>query len=340
MSEQAGNNNPRNEELDLIDIFRRLGNSLSKFGKFVGHSLMILIVFLLRKWIPLAISIIIGIVISYSLKSASKSFYTSDIVFRNNLSIIDKLKPIDNSGTTSDLIAKINKLHTFCVEKNWSGLASSLHMMSDSVNNISDVSAYWIIDQSKDGIPDYVDYKGNHSAYDTLNIRMPDRFDIRVKINSSVNLNSIRDGILKFINNDSLFQQRNRLRLKQNHDMLSRLNYDILQLDSLQKVKYFEETRNVKPASGGQIIFMQEQKTQLVYNDIYYLYDKKQKLEEERDLYKNIVTSISDFSQPSKRENGAMYYGETVIPVTFSITLIILILLANRKKIKEIFEKY
>ena len=130
------------------------------------------------------------------------------------------------------------------------------------------------------------------------------------------------------------------MRLRQNRELLSRLNFDIIQLDSLQKVKYFEETRNMKPSSGGQIVFMQEQKTQLVYNDIYYLYTKKQTLESERDLYKGIVTVFSDFSLPAKRDNGGMYYGQYLIPVFFFITLLILIFLANRKKLSEIYKKY
>jgi hypothetical protein len=96
----------------------------------------------------------------------------------------------------------------------------------------------------------------------------------------------------------------------------------------------------MKPSSGGQIVFMQEQKTQLVYNDIYSLYTKKQLLESEIDLYKGIVTVLSDFSSPSRRENGAMYYGKQAIPVIFLITLVILIILANRKKMEEIYKKY
>jgi hypothetical protein len=213
-------------------------------------------------------------------------------------------------------------------------------MKPESVKNISDISAFWIIDQSRDGIPDYVDYKGNHSPSDTNNVRMQDRLNIRVKINYPLDLNSVRDGIIKFIENDSLFQQRNRVRLKQNHDLLVRLSYDVLELDSLQKVKYFEETRNMKPGSGGQIVFMQEQKTQLVYNDIYFLYARKQNLESERDLYKGIVTILSDFSLPTKRDNGAMYYGKSIIPFFFLITLLILILTANRRKLQEIYQKY
>lgn len=337
MPESTTNNN---DEIDLMYLFRRIGRTLNRWGKALAITFLTSVVFLVKRWLPLGLSLAAGIAISYILKTTSPSFYTSDLVFRNNLILMDKKTLRDNSGTTSEIISKINKLHTFCAEGNSAALSEALSMNPEAVKNISDISAYWIIDQSRDGIPDYVDYKGSHNAYDTINIRMQDRLDVRVKINSPQDLILIREGIVKFIESDSLYQQRNRVRLRQNRELLSRLNFDIIQLDSLQKVKYFEETRNMKPSSGGQIVFMQEQKTQLVYNDIYYLYTKKQTLESERDLYKGIVTVFSDFSLPAKRDNGGMYYGQYLIPVFFFITLLILIFLANRKKLSEIYKKY
>jgi hypothetical protein len=340
MSENSTNKNVRNDEIDLLDLFRRMGKTLSHWGKSLGRAFLISVVFILKRWLPLGLSIIAGIIISFVLKNASTSSYSSDLVFRNNLAVIDKKTSRDHSGTTAEIIGKINKLQTFCSENNLIALSESMSMKPDMVKNISGISAYWIIDQGKDGIPDYVDYKGNHNVYDTINVRMHDRLDIRVRTNSSQNLNLIRDGLIRYIGSDSLYQQMNFVRLRQNHDLLSRMNYDIQQLDSLQKVKYFEETRNIKPASGGQIIFMQDQKTQLVYTDIYSLYTKKQLLESERDLYKGIVTVLSDFSSPTRRENGSMYYGKQIIPFIFAVTLLILIILANRKKIEVIYEKY
>jgi hypothetical protein len=340
MSEITTNKNVRDDEIDLLDLFKRMGRTLNRWGMALGKAFLISVVYILKRWLPLGLSIVAGIGISYLLKTSSASFYTSDMVFRNNLALIDKKTLRDNSGTTSEIISKINKLHAFCSENNQVALSIALTMKPESVKNISDISAYWIIDMSKDGIPDYVDYKGNHGAYDTINIRMQDRFDIRVKINSPQDLNLVRDGIIKFIESDSLYQQRNRLRLRQNLDLLTHLNYDILQLDSLQKVKYFEETRNMKPSGGGQIVFMQEQKTQLVYGDIYALFERKQKLESEQDLYKGVVTVLSDFTFPTRRDNGAMYYGKQVIPIVFLITLLILIILSNRKRLEEVYKKY
>lgn len=340
MSEKTSKKNTTEDEIDLLDLFRRIGTTLNKWAIGLGKAFLVSFVFLLKRWLPLGLSLAAGIAISYILKTTSPSFYTSDLVFRNNLILMDKKTLRDNSGTTSEIISKINKLHVFCMEGNLSSLSQAIAMKPETVKNISDISAFWIIDQSRDGIPDYVDYKGTHSAADTINLRMQDRLDIRVKINSPQDLNLVRDGIIKFIENDSLYQQRNRVRLRQNHDLLTRLNYDIIQLDSLQKVKYFEETRNVKPASGGQIVFMQEQKTQLVYGDIYTLYTRKQELESERDLYKGIVTVLSDFSSPSRRDNGVMFYGRNVIPIIFLGTLLFLIILANLKNLEEIYKKY
>ena len=339
MSEITNNRNVKDDEIDLLDLFRRIGRGLVRWGNALGRAFLISVAFLLRRWLPLGLSIVAGIAVSYILISTSASFFTSDLVFRNNLVQLDKKTSRDNSGTTSEIFSKINKLHTFCSEGNSIALAKALSMKPESVRNISDISAFWIIDLNKDGIPDYVDYNGTY-VYDTVNVRMVNNLDVRTKFNSGLDLNQVRDGIIKFIESDTLNQQRNRLRIRQNNDMLERLTYDIQQLDSLQKVKYFEETRNMKPAAGGQIVFMQEQKTQLVYTDIYNLYTRKQLLEAERDLYKGIVTVINDFSSPTLRNNGTRYYGKQVIPIFFCATLLVLIFLANRKKLNEVFKKY
>jgi hypothetical protein len=330
----------KDDEIDLLDLFSRIAATLTRWANYVVRAFLISVVFMIRRWLPLGLSLTAGIGLSYIFKSASPSFYTSDMVFRNNLVLMDKIKLRDVSGTTAELISKINKLNTLSSENNSLALSNALSMRPESVKNFSEINAFWIIDQSKDGIPDFVDYKGNHSASDTINIRMQDRLDVRVKINSPQDLNLLRDGIIKYIETDSLFQQRNKVRLRQNQELLKRLDFDILQLDSLQKVKYFEETRNIKPISGGQIVFMQEQKTQLVYPDIYSLYSRKQQLETERDLYKGTVTVLSDFSFPAKRDNGATYYGRYLIPLFFFLTLFILIILANRRRLEDIFKKY
>lgn len=343
MSENASNNkNVRNDEIDLLDLFRRMVRTLNRWVKAIGRAFLISMVFVLRRWLPLGLSIALGIGLSYTVKMTSESFYTSDLVLRNNAYVFEPKKELSKPSliAVNDLITYLNRLQQFCREKNSGALAEAFSIPRDQVKNIVDISAFWIIDKGADGIPDYVDYANSQNVYDTVNLRMQDRMDLRVRIKTPQELTNVRNGIIRFINSDSLFQQRNRLRLTQNQALVTRLNYDIIQLDSLQKVKYFEETRNIQPKTSGQMIFLQEQKTQLLYGDIYLLYDRKQKLETDLDLYKNIVTVLSDFSLPANRDNGAMYYGRYLIPCIFFLTLLILIILANRKNLEEIFKKY
>jgi hypothetical protein len=328
MSANNTNMDVRDDEIDLLDLFTRIGRTLGSWVSALGRAFLITIFFLIKRWLPLGLSIILGVCTSYLLRLTANSSYTSDLVLRNN------------QTSNSDMISYLNRLHTYCKEGNAKALQEAISASAQQVYNIDDICAFWIIDMRKDGTPDYVDYKNNHDIYDTINVRMQDRIDIRVKCSSPQELSLVRNGILSYIGKDSLFQQKNRLRLRQNREMLARLDYDIKQLDSLQKIKYYVETKSIQPKGGGQMIFLQEQKTQLLYTDIYTLYGRKQPLESERDLYKGIVTVLSEFSIPAKRENGTVYYGLRVIPVFFFLTVLILILLANRKKLDEIYKKY
>jgi hypothetical protein len=329
MSEISQDKLNNNDEIDLLDLFRRMGRTIRHWARVLGRAFLISAVFLLKRWLPLGLSLIVAVGISYILKTTSESLYTSDLVLRNN------------AISNAEMIAYINRLHNFCSEDNKSALESSLSIDADAARNIGDISAYWIIDKGKDGIPDEVDYSNNHNIYDTLNVRIQDRLDIRVKIKSPQKLTVLKNGILSFIKKDQLFEQRNEVRRRQNKELLATLDNDILLLDSLQKVKYFEETRNMLPKSGfGQMIFLQEPKTQLVYTDKYKLYERKQALESEIDLYPETVTVISDFNLPAKPDNGTLFYGAKIIPSFFGITLLLLIILANRKKLKEVYNKY
>jgi hypothetical protein len=328
MAEKTINKNVGDDEIDLLDLFRRIGRTFKHWSKSLGRAFLITTVFLLKRWLPLGLSLIAAIGVSYLMKTTSASLYTSDLTLRSN------------TVATAEMLSYINRLHRFCVEDNSLALADALSVTPAAVDNIIDISAYWIIDKGNDGMPDYVDFFNDADLTDSLNVRMQDRLDIRVRIKSPQELSLLQKSLVTYIEKDSLFQQRNRVRLRQNLELLTRLDYDILQLDSLQKVLIFEQSRNRRPTNGGQMIFVTEQKTQLVYSDIYGLYSRKQALESDRDLYRDIVTILSDFSLPAKRDNGGFYYAKYLVPIFFFLTLLVLILLANRKKLEEVYFKY
>lgn len=324
MSEDTTNKNVRNDEIDLLDLFNRMGRTLGKWANSLGRALLISVVFLIKRWLPLGLSIAAGIGLAFFMKSTANPVYSSDMVLRTNV--------IDNA----QLISHINRLQTLDKKS----LSETLNIPQETIKNIINIGAFWIVDLNKDKVPDHVDYNNSHNIYDTTNIRMTDRFNVRVNIKTPQDLDIIRDGIIRYIENEPQFVQRNRIRLAHNKELIERLNRDIMNLDSLQKVKYFEETRKRTSQTGGQIVFMQEQNTQLLYNDIYTLYNRKQALESELDIYKGIVTLLSDFSQPTSRINGLSYYAKEYVPKILIITLLVLILLSNRYRIKEIYKKY
>jgi hypothetical protein len=318
-------NKPENE-IDLPELFRRMSRALGRMFQALGTFFIVSVVFLLRKWLPLGLSVIAGLGVAILVWKTTDSYYTSDLALRVNI------KPTD------EVITYVNRLNTFCRQNEKTLLAEAISLTEQQTSNIQDIEAFWVIDNGNDGVPDYVDYQGKHNVYDTTNTAMDDRFNIRVRINQPQELVNVRNGIIKFINSEPLFQQRNTLRLKQNTEMLARVEYDIVRLDSLQKIIYFAENKN--PKISNQLVFLQEQKTQLLHDDIYRLYNKKQVLEEECAIYTDIVTVLSDFSIPSERDNGGMYYTRIFVPLFFLIALLLVILQANRKKLKEIYERY
>jgi hypothetical protein len=328
MSEELKSGNTKSDEIDLIDLFSRMGRSVRRGFNALGRAFLYTLFFMLRKWLWLGLSIVVGIGLSYALKYSTERLYSSDITFRSNT--------IPNS----DMITHINKLHTFTRERNLPELATALSVDQSKVRYIIDIQAFWVIDQGADGIPDYVDFRNKHNVLDTVNLRMNDRFVVRVKTAIPQELSSIRDGILEFVSRNEFFLQQNNLRLVQAKNMLDRIDYDVQQLDSLQKVKYFEESRRLLPREGGQMIFLQEQKTQLLYDNIYELIRRRQEIELLQTIYADLITLLSDFTPPTKAENGALYYGKVVIPIAFIISLILLLLYDFRKQLRELSRKY
>ena len=328
MSENQEFYRKKDDEVDLVDLFNRLGKSVAKGFRASGRGILHIFFFLLRNGFWLACSILLGSGISYVMKLSSEKFYTSELTLRTNT--------IPNV----EMISFINRLHTFCKEENNSELASALSVTPEKVKYIRDIEAFWMIDLGKDKIPDYVDFHGKYNVLDTHYIRIQDRFVIRVKTTIPQELSGLRDGIFSYIQNNQFYVDQNTLRLKQVDDLLARIDYEVQQLDSLQKVKYFEESRRLMPKEGGQMIFLQDYQTQLLHNDISDLIRQKQDLERTKAIYPGIITLLNDFTPPLKPDNGMLYYGKVVIPVIFILTLILILLIMNRNKLTEAYKKY
>ncbi len=321
------NDNEQLGEIDLIDIFNRIGKWFRKCLITIGNGILKCLAFMYHNFLILIISIIIGFVVSYILKQSEKPLYKSEITFKNNT--------IENA----DMISHFNQLGSLVAKKSNQEIATSLSISDSEASDLVELSAYWVIDINNDKIPDYVDYKGKHNPGDTINVRMPDRFVIEVASLDPMNLSNIREGLIRYAKNNPLTETSNNQRIKDLNELINRANIDIQELDSLQKVKYFEETRR-KISEGGQIVLFQEQQTQLFYRDIQNLISQRQSYEKEMALYPDVVSVISDFSPSSTRVNTAFYYSKITVPLSFFLAIVLLLLFKNRKKIIEVLNKY
>jgi hypothetical protein len=328
MAENPDNKSIKSDEVDLLDLFRRIGHGISVILNTLGKWIIISIVFLIRNWLYLSVSLIIGVALSFLAKKISKEYYISEMFISSNT------VPAD------EMITYIDKLHRFSIEGNTSSLSSSLGLDIEKTKGILDIESFWIIDNGNDKIPDYVDYSVKFNVYDTLNSRMSDRLAIRIKTTLPGNLPEVRDGIFHYIESNQYFEEQNKLRLSQLDELINRAKYDLQQLDSLQKIKYYEETKNRIPEKGGQMVFLQEQKTQLILDEIYGIYRNKQRYEKDKELYSGIATLLNDFTMPALPKNGILIYAKTIIPLFMCFAIIVLILIQNRKRIAEAFKKY
>ena len=322
MSEESTKKNINNDEIDIFEFMNRIGGVFKGWMNAIGRAILISTVFLIKRWIPVLLTIIVGLVISYILEILSPSIYTSDLVLRNNA--------VENE----QIIAYVNRLKDI---KDKSTLTEPLGISKETSDNIINLGAFWIIDLNRDSIPDRVDYSNSHNVHDTINVRMKDRFNIQVKIKSLQDLDRVRDGLIHYINGNQFFQEKNKIRLNQLSESIKRVDINLSRTDSLQKVKYFEETRKL----SGQISFVQEpNNTQLLHKDIHDIMKEKQSLEIEQNMYSQIVTVLNDFTIPSTITNSVGYYAIRVMPALLIPMLLILICIAKKEAIKRIFEKY
>ena len=88
-----------NDEIDLLDLFRRMGRTISKWFSAIGKAILVSIVFLIRNFFPLLISLLFGIGLSYIIKWTTKPFHISEITFKSNV------------VSNSEMISYINRLN-------------------------------------------------------------------------------------------------------------------------------------------------------------------------------------------------------------------------------------
>ena len=315
-----------NDEIDLLELFNKMGKGIKRLFINIWDIFLKVTVFFIRKSPYLIVFIILGFLVAFLKFKTSDRFYSSDMILRSN------------SVANADMIAHVNKLHFYGEEDNKQALAQSLNLDSAEVENIVDIEAFWIIDRNRDGIPDLVDYRNRYDQ-DTTVTHMASRFDIRVKTLQPQSLDKVKDGILYHINTNQFFERINRIRLIQLEERIAKTETELSELDSLQNYKYFEERQKGK-FSEGQMVFLSEQETKLFHGSVFELYQSKQNLDRELDIYSEIVTVLDDFTPPAQPENSYLDIAKRWVILFFVLGLVFVITISFRKELISVYRKY
>jgi len=311
----------RNDEIDLIEVFQKLGKGFVNLLNQLFNWLYQILLFFIRRAILIGIIVIIALGVSFLKFKTSPRYYSST------------LEAHSNAMSSIDMINYINNLHELFIEKNISGLQSKLGINKDDLNKIKDVKAYKVVDFDMDGIPDLIDFDEKYETSDSTISRS--RFVIKVEVFDQETFPAIQQSIIGFIDQNQYIKERNKIRKRQLNELISKLDYEISTLDSLQKSEYFNKTEEPN-TKAGQILIMNEKETQLYHSQIMGLYKEKQRLEETLELRTEPITIIQDFSTLSVIENNLISYLKFWGIIGIILGILIAILIENRRKIGEI----
>ena len=315
-------NSTQPQEIDLLEIFARIGKGLKNIIVFLLKGILFLIVFAIKRIHYLIGFVIVGALIGFVLFKSTKRYYSSDLVAQ------------PNGITSTDMVSYINDLHNLCEKNNASALAYALQMKDSTAKKIKDIQAFYIIDLNHDGIGDMVDFKNTYNPKDTSQRILENRIYVRVEVYDNKAFANVRNGLFRYLRSNTFVIKQNEIRKEQLKELISQCENEMSKLDSLQKTEYFGKYNNI-PVKGSQMMFLSEQQKPLYYEDMLKLVGRKQYYQKELELATDAFTIIKDFTNLTVAENPKGKYIIKFGAIFGVLGYIILLLLKYRKSITK-----
>jgi hypothetical protein len=312
----------RNDEIDLIEVFQKMGNGIVNLCNKLIHLLYQILLFFIRRAILIGVIVLIGLAIGFFRFKSTPRYYSSS------------LEAYSNAMSSLDMISYVNNINELFAEGNFTGLEEKLRMDSVKLTEVKNVKAYKVIDLNKDGITDLVDYDEKYQTSDTTISKS--RFVVKVEVFDQSVFPVIQESILKYIEDNKYIHDLNAIRKKQLNELIAKLDSEISTLDSLKKTEYFKKADDQLKTQAGQLLVMNEKTTQLYHPQIISLYKEKQGLEQQLELRTDPITIIQDFSALSVVENNLMHYLKIFGIIGIVLGILIGILVENLKGIRKL----
>lgn len=295
MSNDQINRPQASDEIDLIELFNKIGNSIKKGVMWIINRLQDFILLLIRKSLWIISFSIIGAFVGYSFFKATPRYYSSQMVAVSNA--------LDNNY----IVSSINLLDDLFKGGNHDIAANYLEIPIENAKQIKSIGAYYGIDVNKDKLTDYVDYTETYNPKDTSIRRITDFFYVKMEVFSETVFAQARDGIKKYINKNNFVIDNNQVRIAQSEELIKSIDQEIKKLDSLQRIQYFEIPKSQK-ANNTQMVVLNEKEMKLYHEQILTLQRQKLELEKDITIKKDPITVVQDFTPLSKAENPITKY--------------------------------
>lgn len=306
--------NKNNDEIDLLEIFSKLANRITRFVKWLIGICNIIILFFIRNAIRLLIFILIGVGLAVFTYFSTERYYNTEMVLKTNaVSSTEMINYLNNFDLTSFI-----KNNSF---------------------SIKDMKISYLMDIDKDGQADYVDYKGvDNTDTSITKQRIKNKVDILISVCKDAPIDSIKNTIFSYINKNEYFQDVNNIRIEQLKNLIAKTDLEIQKLDSLETINYFYKDSYEKGNEKNMLI-LNEKEIKLFHKDILSLFGNKQSYEKKLHLNKNIVTIVQDFYPISKIENSITKKIKNFMIISFFIGLIFSIFIDQRKNLNKLVKR-
>jgi len=319
MPTNSNQNNPNNDEIDLLTLFAKLGEFIKKAVLGLIDFIGAVLVFLLRKWYYFIIAVVLSILTALIMKNTVEPYYYTDLVLRSN------------AAHNQSIMSSLNKLGEYASEGNFSFLSKELDLSLEEASSIKGLETFWYYDIGDDGIYDGIDTEGLFLS-DTNVIKIEDEFVLRVAIFDPDILQNFEEGLLHYVETNPVYQALNKQRLSNLQARIIQTQYEIEKLDSLQKREYYANSDNLRQ-KDGQIVFTSEKVVQTYHNDMFRLLKMKQDYETELNVYSGVVTVMEGFAVPVEPDNGSLKYLREALWIYLGLALLAALIIKFRKKI-------
>ena len=318
-----------NEEIDLIELCSMAWEGVKNFFISIKDIFIAFIIFAIRKslWIGsfALIGLILGLMYSNSIK---KTYYSS------------MLEGFSGGVDNAVVINHINQLERIITKPEI--LANHLNISVEQAKKVHSVKAFYGIDVNFDEKWDYIDENDSsipRSLKDTVLIRVPSVFFIKVQLYDEDVLPVVRNRLFQYINDNPYIRSLYEIDRRQKEDMIAGYEKEINRidrLDSLQHLLRHSRDNGVEMAEKIYLFGNNESELKMFYRNIIELHTDKQELEREIEIANQPVIIVQDFVAAQWEEKTTSYYASSLCMIMGCMGLFCALLWQHRKRLWKI----